>query len=73
MHDFDHNKLLDGLEIMAAMHDSLDEHVGNVFTKDEKLKHYIGTFLYLCDDMNESVSKTKNEIKAVEDSLRRRS
>ncbi|XP_072265265.1 multiple coagulation factor deficiency protein 2 homolog [Pyxicephalus adspersus] len=41
IHDFDHNKLLDGLEIMAALHDSLDEHIGNVFTKDEKIKHYI--------------------------------
>ncbi|XP_040206691.1 multiple coagulation factor deficiency protein 2 homolog [Rana temporaria] len=41
VHDFDHNKLLDGLEIMAALHDSLDEHIGNVFTKDEKIKHYI--------------------------------
>ncbi|KAM5165219.1 multiple coagulation factor deficiency protein 2-like [Mantella aurantiaca] len=41
MHDFDHNKLLDGLEIMAALQDSLDEHIGNVLTKDEKMKSYI--------------------------------
>ncbi|XP_068088263.1 multiple coagulation factor deficiency protein 2 homolog isoform X2 [Hyperolius riggenbachi] len=41
MHDFDHNKLLDGLEILAALQDSLDEHLGSVFTKEEKMKHYI--------------------------------
>ncbi|XP_075122672.1 multiple coagulation factor deficiency protein 2 homolog [Leptodactylus fuscus] len=41
MHDFDHNKLLDGLEIMAALEESLDEHIGDVFTRAEKLKYYI--------------------------------
>ncbi|XP_077148438.1 multiple coagulation factor deficiency protein 2 homolog [Ranitomeya variabilis] len=41
MHDFDHNKLLDGLEIITALQESLDEHIGNVFSKEEKMKHYI--------------------------------
>ncbi|XP_053565264.1 multiple coagulation factor deficiency protein 2 homolog [Bombina bombina] len=41
VHDFDHNKLLDGLEIMAALQDSLEHHMGTVFTKEESMKHYI--------------------------------
>ncbi|XP_075718895.1 multiple coagulation factor deficiency protein 2 homolog [Rhinoderma darwinii] len=41
MHDFDHNKLLDGLEIMAALQESLDDHIGNVFSREEKIKYYI--------------------------------
>ncbi|KAM4770942.1 multiple coagulation factor deficiency protein 2 homolog [Rhinophrynus dorsalis] len=41
VHDFDHNKLLDGLEIMAALQDSLDHYLGSTFTNEEKLKHYI--------------------------------
>ncbi|KAM9316156.1 multiple coagulation factor deficiency protein 2-like [Gastrophryne carolinensis] len=40
MHDFDHNKFLDGLEIMAALQDSLEEHF-SIFTKEEKMKYYI--------------------------------
>ncbi|XP_071996871.1 multiple coagulation factor deficiency protein 2 homolog isoform X1 [Engystomops pustulosus] len=40
-HDYDHNKLLDGLEILAALQESLDDHIGNVFTREEKMKHYI--------------------------------
>ncbi|XP_063299704.1 multiple coagulation factor deficiency protein 2 homolog [Pelobates fuscus] len=41
MHDFDHNKLLDGLEIMAALQDSLEHYLGDAFSKEEKMKHYI--------------------------------
>ncbi|XP_053315083.1 multiple coagulation factor deficiency protein 2 homolog [Spea bombifrons] len=41
MHDFDHNKLLDGLEIMAALQDSLEHYLGDTFSKEEKMKHYI--------------------------------
>ncbi|XP_075452572.1 multiple coagulation factor deficiency protein 2 homolog [Ascaphus truei] len=41
MHDFDHNKLLDGLEILGALQDSLEHHLGTAFSKEEKMKHYI--------------------------------
>ncbi|KAM8946730.1 multiple coagulation factor deficiency protein 2-like [Pelodytes ibericus] len=41
MHDFDHNKLLDGLEIMAALQDSLEHYLGDAFSKEGKMKHYI--------------------------------
>ncbi|CAH2253002.1 Hypothetical predicted protein [Pelobates cultripes] len=41
LHDFDHNKLLDGLEIMAALQDSLEHYLGDAFSKEEKMKHYI--------------------------------
>ncbi|XP_040285529.1 multiple coagulation factor deficiency protein 2 homolog [Bufo bufo] len=41
IHDFDHNKLLDGLEILAALQESLEEHLGAVFSKEERMKHYI--------------------------------
>ncbi|XP_069811039.1 multiple coagulation factor deficiency protein 2 homolog [Dendropsophus ebraccatus] len=41
MHDFDHNKLLDGLEILAALQESLDDHMGTVFSQEEKMKYYI--------------------------------
>ncbi|XP_066450643.1 multiple coagulation factor deficiency protein 2 homolog [Eleutherodactylus coqui] len=40
IHDFDHNKLLDGLEIMAALQESLEDHIGDIFTREEKMKHY---------------------------------
>lgn len=42
MHDFDHNKLLDGLEIMAALQESLEDHIGKAFSREEKMKYYIG-------------------------------
>ncbi|XP_041418635.1 multiple coagulation factor deficiency protein 2 homolog isoform X2 [Xenopus laevis] len=41
VHDFDHNKLLDGLEIMAALQDSLEHYLGDAFSKEDKMKHYI--------------------------------
>ncbi|KAM4693304.1 multiple coagulation factor deficiency protein 2-like [Discoglossus pictus] len=41
MHDFDHNKQLDGLEILAALQDSLEHHMGTMFNKEERMKHYI--------------------------------
>ncbi|KAE8601452.1 hypothetical protein XENTR_v10013673 [Xenopus tropicalis] len=41
VHDFDHNKLLDGLEILAALQDSLEHYLGEAFTKEDKMKHYI--------------------------------
>ncbi|KAG8444194.1 hypothetical protein GDO86_009397 [Hymenochirus boettgeri] len=41
VHDFDHNKLLDGLEIMAALQESLEHYLGESFSKEDKMKHYI--------------------------------
>ncbi|XP_029452812.1 multiple coagulation factor deficiency protein 2 homolog [Rhinatrema bivittatum] len=41
MHDFDGNKMLDGLEIMVALRESLDDYMGSSFTKEELIKHYI--------------------------------
>ncbi|KAJ1152939.1 hypothetical protein NDU88_005712 [Pleurodeles waltl] len=40
LHDFDQNKRLDGLEILAALRESLIHHVGSVFTQEEQMKIY---------------------------------
>ncbi|XP_069465117.1 multiple coagulation factor deficiency protein 2 homolog [Ambystoma mexicanum] len=42
LHDFDQNKMLDGLEILAALREGLLHHVGSVFTPEEQLQHYTG-------------------------------
>ncbi|XP_078503169.1 multiple coagulation factor deficiency protein 2 homolog [Lissotriton helveticus] len=40
LHDFDQNQMLDGLEILAALRESLLHHVGSVFTQEEQMKYY---------------------------------